>query len=156
MRANQGRKTGSINEATRVARALAARADKLPHELMLQWARTGTMRNAFGRDVQMTAAERVACARGCAAWYAHPKAATQPKDAPPPVVRVELDVRLMAALAKTSPDRLEMFRDVLTAIQAGGAGVTNVVAQAVGELTAGGDASRYAQMMSDEDMAGNA
>lgn len=152
-RPNTGPKVGSVPEAKRVARAVAAMTGDLPHELMLRWARTGRMeyptvggRRAYTSDLEPS--DRISCAKGCAAYY---KATYQPRPAPgeqPPVVRVELDEKMVAALAKSAPDKLDVLRDVLRAIGAGGADLAQM-----GAVGGGGgdrpDASRYAKMLTE-------
>lgn len=149
-RKGAGRKVGSIPEVIRVARARAAREGRLPHELLLEWARTGRMqfvslKNGKSYSVALEPSDRIACAKGCAAWF---KPAFQSRAAPgeqPPVVRLELDQKTLTALAKSSPDKLAMFREVLAAIQAGG----GEIGQAALQAPAPADASRYGRMLSE-------
>lgn len=153
-RAGSGRKFGSVNAAKRVARARAALTDELPHELLLRWARTGRMAYPSGRTVELDPSDRITCAKGCAAWY---KPAMQPRPAPgeqPPVLKIELDEKMLAALARSSPDKLDVLRDVLRVIQAGGGDLSQV---AEGSLPGQADAARYGRMLSESsDVAGNA
>lgn len=153
-RAGAGRKLGTVSEAQKVARARAALMGKLPHELMLEWARTGRMyypsRTGY---VELDAADRISCAKGCAAYY---KSTFQPRPAPgeqPPVVRLELDEKMISALAAKAPDKLEVLRDVLRALQAGGADLAATASGGGG----GADPSRYGRMLSESSRtAGNA
>lgn len=154
-RPGSGRRLGSVNEATRVARATAARDGKLPHQLLREWSLTGVMRYPGRGPVLLDSSDRIACARACASYYEHPKAAVQPKDAPAPVVRVEMDERMVAALAKESPDKLEMLRDVLRALQLGGGDLASVVST-VGASPRAADPSRYGRLLSDGEVAGSA
>lgn len=148
-RPGSGRRFGSVNEAKRVARARAAREDLLPHELLLMWARTGRMAYPGGRSEELEPSDRIACAKGCAAWF---KPAMQPRQAPgeqPPVMRVELSAETIEKISRESPDKLEVLREVLLAIGAGGA-VTAVRAVSA-------DPSRYARELSESsDVAGRA
>lgn len=157
-REGSGRRFGSVNEAKSVARARAALVDDLPHELLLKWARTGRMEYARGNEkvtVELEPSDRITCAKGCAAWY---KPAMQPRTAPgeqPPVVRVELDEKMVAALAKNAPDKLDVLRDVLRAVAAGGGELSQ--AMAAGGSSGQADPSRYGRMLSESsDVAGSA
>lgn len=151
-RPGSGRRFGSVNEAKKVARARAAKIDLLPHELLWLWARTGKM-SYPGRTELLEPSDRIACAKGCAAWY---KAAMQPRPAPgeqPPVVRVELDEKMITAMAKNAPGKLEMLRDVLRAIGAG-VDLTQVAGTTSGIIGADGvvlssDPARYGRLLSE-------
>lgn len=153
-RPGAGRKVGSTTEIKSVARAVAARTDKLPHELLLEWALSGSMRYPGGRTVQLDASERIACAKGCASWYKPPYQARQAPGEQPPVMRVVLDEQMLSALSAKKPDQLELLRDVLKAISAGGADPARMVAAQSGETA---DAARYASMLTaDSETAGQA
>ena len=146
-RPGAGRRFGSANEAKSVARAVAARTGDLPHELLLQWARTGKMSYPSGRVVELEASERIQCAKGCAAYY---KPSFQPRPAPgeqPPVVRVELDPASLRAMATKSPDKLDVLREVLKAVQAGGGELGQVAAQLGAPQDADADPARYGRML---------
>lgn len=149
-RPGAGRRLGSVNEAKKVARARALREDLLPHELLLVWARTGRMRYPRGRVEELEPSDRIACAKGCASWFKPP---LQPQRAPgeqPPVVRVELDARMIASITRDSPDRLELLREVLIAVGAGDSMIT--LAQSEGT-----DPGRYAMMLQESsDVGGSA
>lgn len=153
-RPGAGRRFGSVNEAKRVARARAAKIDLLPHELLLLWARTGKMSYPGGRTEELEPSDRIACAKGCAAWY---KPAMQPRPAPgeqPPVVRVELDEKMITAMAKNAPDKLEVLRDVLRAIGAGGmdqgaAGTPSGIIGADGVVLDDSDPARYGRLLTE-------
>lgn len=156
---SKGRRIGSVNEAKRIAIVRAARQDKLPHELLREWAITGKMYYPSGQgSVTLDASERISCARACAGYYKHPKAAVQPKDAPAPVVRVELDEKMVAALAKSAPDKLSIFREVLRSIQAVGGDLQMAAAQAAVSApeAVSGNARRYAKMLAEGEVAGEA
>ena len=144
-RPGAGRKFGTVSEAKRVARAKAAMEDKLPHELLLEWARTGRMRYPSGNTTELDPADRISCAKGCAAYYKAPYQSTQAPGEQPPVIRIEIDNDMVAALANKSPDKLEVLRDVLKALQAGGADV----AQLALDAPRSADPSRYARMLSE-------
>lgn len=156
-RPGSGRPARSVNEWKKVARARAAREDKLPHELLREWATTGVMKYPkSGRTVDLDASERITCARSCASWYQHAKAPVQPADAPAPVLRIELDPEVVSALARENPDRLEVLRDLLRAIQAGGGDLAAVAAQVAATEKQSGNARRYAKMLADGEVAGAA
>lgn len=152
-RAGSGRRFGSVNEAKKVARARAVKIGLLPHELLWLWARTGRMSYpGSGRIEEIAPSDRIACAKGCAAWY---KAAIQPRPAPgeqPPVVRVELDEKMIAAMAKSAPDKLEVLRDVLRAIGSGSTDLAQVVGSGVigvDGVVLGSDPARYGRLLSE-------
>lgn len=147
-RPGAGKPKGSVSEATRIARIRAEQTGELPHELLLKWARTGRM--AFPRRtgkttiVDLSPQDRIACARACAAYYRAPYQARPMPGEQPPVVRVELDQEMVAALAAKSPDKLEVLRDVLKAIAAGG-GAVGMPASESPRV----DAARYGRMLSE-------
>jgi len=147
---------GSLSESKKVARAVAEKNGLLPHEQLLEWALNGKMRSPSGKYWPLDASERITCARACANYYAHPKAAVQPVDAPATVVRVVLDDKMLAALARDAPDKLEVFRDVLRALQSGG-GEPAAAAALLGAPLARADPSRYARTLTEDgDFAGSA
>jgi hypothetical protein len=128
-----------------VARALAAREGKLPHELLLEWSRTGVMRYG-SKTVRLEPSDRIACAKGCASWYKAPMAATRAPDEQPPVFRLEVDEKMLAALARDRPDKLEVLRDVLRAMQTGGVDMAQMTA---GVSQRAVDPSRYGRMLTE-------
>lgn len=152
-----GRKTGSVNAYKRVARAMAQRTGtgKLPDELLREWADSGVMTytDARGRvtRVELDPADRISCAKGCAAYYKAPYQARPAPGEAPPVVRVELDEAMVAALAAKSPDKLEVLRDVLKVIAANG--VTGPLldvtpnGRANGSGNGGTDPARYGRLL---------
>ena len=154
----RGRPKGGESQYKRVAREQAklTGSGKLPDELLREWADTGFMEYVRSEKkrtrVQLEPSDRISCAKGCAAWY---RPAMQPRQAPgeqPPVVRVELDEKMIAALAAKSPDKLDVLRDVLRAIGAGG-----VDLEQAGESSGQADPSRYGRMLSESsDVAGRA
>lgn len=149
-RAGAGRRVGSIDNAKRVARAMAARtgSGKYPDELLREWADTGYMdyvsTNGRRKRVELAPSDRISCARGSANFYRHPKAAVQSADAPPPVLRLELDDKTLAALVREAPDKVDMLRDVLRVIQSGGADLPQLAQQ-----QGGADPARYGRMLSE-------
>lgn len=137
-RPGAGRKKGSRPEYKRVLAARAAREGALPHELMLEWARTGVMVDTKGTRVELAPADRISCAKGAAPHYHAPmQAVKHTGDVEQPLV-ITLDDQVLAALAKRHPDRLEILRDVLRALQAG------EVDKLVGERRPTADPSAYA------------
>lgn len=145
-RPGAGRKLGSSPEAVRVARARAAMEGMLPHELLLMWARTGRMRfvppNGKAYTVELDPSERIACAKGCAAWFKPPYQARPAPGEQPPTVRLQLDEKVIRALASKQPDKLEALRDVLKAVQAGGGPLAEAAAPAA-------SAERYGRMLTE-------
>lgn len=108
-RKGAGRKPGGTTEARRVARAQAARSGMLPDELLLEWARTGEMLDAKGKKVQLSPADRIACAKGCASYYKHPLAASKPQDEPAQPVVLTLDEKALRALSMGQQQALMEF-----------------------------------------------
>lgn len=157
-RPGAGRKFGSTTEVKRVARAVARRtgSGKLPDELLREWADTGFMEyvRASGKRVvvELEPADRIACAKGSASYYKAPYQARPAPGERPPVVRLELDEKMVAALAAKSPEKLDVLRDVLRAIQAGGGPVMQAA-----EPAGAADPERYARLLSEtSDVAGSA
>lgn len=146
-RRNAGRKKGGVSEFKRVAQARARQVGGLPHELLFKWASTGIMEvtTAKGKTlrVELEPADRISCAKGCAAWYAHPKAAARPADEKPPVVNVTLDESVLRSLAARRPDKLELLRDVIRMVGAAGADVPQIDL-----VPSQADPSRYGAMLS--------
>ncbi|MBZ0267897.1 hypothetical protein K8I85_07065 [bacterium] len=141
-RANGGRRLGSENEAKRVARAQAALTGMLPHEMLLDWARTGRMYYPGTRKTrQLEPSERISCARACANFYRAPYQPTTAPGEQPPIVRVELDEKV---LAKLSPESLGLLRDELRALQAEGVGDMRLVPS-----SGAADPARYGRMLSE-------
>jgi hypothetical protein len=104
--------------------------------------------------VELSTSDRIACARACATFY---KAPYSPRAAPgeqPPVVRLEVDAKMLAALAARAPDKLEVFRDVLRAIEAGGADVS-ALASAAAPGGGQADPRRYARLLAESAPVGN-
>lgn len=116
-----GRPKGGIEEWKRVAIARAQRQGMLPDELLKHWATTGYMdyvgqgpRKA--RAVELSPAERISCAKGCAQFYKAPMRAAEGER---PMV-LTLDENLLAVLMSSGqPKMLETLRDVLLDLQAG-------------------------------------
>lgn len=150
-----GRPVGAESELKRVAKARAAKSGMLPDELLLDWARTGRMYYPGTRKTKrLEPNERIACAKGCAGFYRAPYAARTAPGEQPPVVRLEIDEKMITALATKAPDKLDVLRDVLRAIAAGGADISQA-------LTASDkgrpDPARYGKMLTESsDVAGRA
>lgn len=150
-RKGSGRRFGSIGETKKVARARAAMTGDLPHELLLSWAQTGRMTyssdKSEDRIVQLEPSDRISCARACANYYKAPYQARQAPGEQPPVVRLELDPKMLRAMAAKNPDKLEVLRDILRAVQAGG-GDPSAILQAA-KPAADADPDRYGRMLSE-------
>ena len=144
-RPGAGRPKGGTTERIKVARAIAARSGLLPDELLLDWARTGKMRYGT-KTVELEPSERIACAKACAAWYKPPMQARPAPGEQPPVLRLEMDEKMLAALAAKQPNKLELLRDVLRAIQAGGKELEQAQQ---GQGAGDADAGRYGRLLTE-------
>ena len=158
-----GRPPGGESEFKRVARARAERAGRLPDEMLLEWARTGRMefvpKTGKRYVVDLEPSDRIACAKACAKWYKPEMPAWQPRPAPgepPPVVRLEIDPKMLEALGRAQPDRLEAFRDLLKMVQAAGGDLAGLASRAGGDGP-DADPARYGRMLSEaSDVEGSA
>lgn len=149
-RKGAGRIKGSVSEAKKVARAVALRtgSGKYPDELLREWADTGYM--VYARPagsvvrVELQPSDRIACAKGCAPYYRAPYQARPAPGEQPPVLRLELDDKTLAALVREAPDKVDMLRDVLRMIQSGGADLPQLAQQ-----QGGADPARYGRLLSE-------
>ena len=157
----RGRPRGGQSETRKVAIARARLAGKLPDELLLEWARTGRMAYAAAgsartRTVELEPSDRIACAKGAANFYKAPYQARPQAGEQPPVYRIELDEKMVAALAARQPEKLEVLRDVLRALRDGGGGDLAQVARGLAP-TPPSDSGRYGRMLSEtSDVGGSA
>lgn len=147
-----GRPAGSESEFKRVARARAQMSGGLPDEILLRWGREGRMEypnagpKVRARTVELEPADRIACLKSCMAFYKAPYQSRPMPGEQAPTVRLEIDPKALRAMAAKSPDKLDVFRDVLRAIQAAGGDVSGIAAVAEAPR---GDPSRYAKMLSE-------
>lgn len=140
---------GSVSEAKKVARARAQMTGTgmNPHELLRNWADTGVMAYPGGggrkaKTVELTPADRISCAKGCAAYYKAPLQAIKVTgDAEKPIV-LSIDEATARAL---SAGEQETLLGLLKLIGAGGAGMEALAGQSTGA-----DPGRYAATLTAE------
>ena len=116
-RPGSGRKRGVLSKQAQEAQRVGKLTGKLPRELLLEWSQRGVMTDESGKDIPLSADQRIACAKDCANYY-HPRLTSQQvtgHDKGP--LKVDLDVAQLKGLPL---DMITLLEEVLNLISSGG------------------------------------